>query len=517
MSETTVPWHEVAKEQNRPTTEDHKIIVQREAIPVIFVPGAMGSNLRLRGTNGTGETNGLKNLRWAPGDHMYMAKTYMYAGGSFRKRMLIGDVFDPDFLEPHDSTPVGDGFQSLMTDYVNNFIRPVLVDRDWAGALNDLFVFPVYAFGYNWSDSVKTNGEKLAKRIKEIIAEAKKVTGLCEKVILITHSMGGLVSRCAAKLSGAEGDILGIVHGVQPVLGATAAYWRIKAGFEGDWKMSAVLGNCGKDVTPLLGSSPGGLQLLPTKQFYTSEDTPSKQWLRICDADGKVERSLPASDPYKEIYAVPAWVRPLDDKDVPSTNTYWGLVDPELLDPDNELDPKPGKLQAMDRDNPPYDAWKAFRRQLDVAEALHDELGLKKHKKTLDIAGAGLTTADVIELRTESNLARSDSYPTRGFRGFFTAVDDRKWMPGKSRDMQAVLGEAKGRGDVTVPLASGLALTEPPGTPVKADTKVDVRSGAVTPVEHQPAFENAAVQQWTVRALQTLCADYYTEKTGRAL
>lgn len=54
----------------------------------------------------------------------------------------------------------------------------------------------------------------------------------CNKVIIVTHSMGGLVARSACVLHGAEGKVLGVIHGVQPSVGSPAAYWRMKAGFE---------------------------------------------------------------------------------------------------------------------------------------------------------------------------------------------------------------------------------------------------------------------------------------------
>jgi triacylglycerol esterase/lipase EstA (alpha/beta hydrolase family) len=67
------------------------------------------------------------------------------------------------------------------------------------------------------------------KRLLAITASGRK----CEKVILVTHSMGGLVARYYSELL--DGDfgqknILGIVHGVMPDRGAPMAYKRMKAG-----------------------------------------------------------------------------------------------------------------------------------------------------------------------------------------------------------------------------------------------------------------------------------------------
>ena len=48
------------------------------------------------------------------------------------------------------------------------------------------------------------------------------------KFIIVTHSMGGLLTRRLVQLRSA--DIAGVVHGVMPAEGAAAAYRRIVAG-----------------------------------------------------------------------------------------------------------------------------------------------------------------------------------------------------------------------------------------------------------------------------------------------
>jgi pimeloyl-ACP methyl ester carboxylesterase len=219
MAETrTVKWDKADQMVSGLKTDiEHVIRVQREAIPIIFVPGIMGSRLRRSGTNGQGNgADGLPNLRWDPGSAWFMLNNYSGESGQHRKRMLVGDAFSSSYLEVDNSNPVGDGFRGIMGDYSDKFLAP-LKQRDW-GPLGKIFEFPVYAFGYNWTDSNENCGKKLAARIQEVIKEAKQVTGLCEKVILITHSMGGLVARWASEVAGAQGSILGIIHGVQPAL-----------------------------------------------------------------------------------------------------------------------------------------------------------------------------------------------------------------------------------------------------------------------------------------------------------
>jgi hypothetical protein len=56
-----------------------------------------------------------------------------------------------------------------------------------------------------------------------------------------------------------------------------------------------VLGNFGSEVTAVLGNAPGGLELLPSKEYGNG-------WLKL-HLNGKVIRTLPEKgDPYEEIY-----------------------------------------------------------------------------------------------------------------------------------------------------------------------------------------------------------------------
>lgn len=529
----TLDWHQLDQQtlSGLETDTEHHIQVRREAIPLIFVPGIMGSRLR-RGASGPrlDDDQKLPALRWDAGDKLWMAGNFLWRGAEHRKRMLVGPQFSTAFLEVDDTNPVGDGFNGIMADYRQFLVD--LRDRDW-GALGRLFVFPVYAHGYNWTDSNENGGRLLAQRITQVIDEARQVTGLCEKVILITHSMGGLVARAASEMHGARGRILGIVHGVQPATGATAAYWRIKAGFEGDKLPSGVLGNEGPDVCAILGNVPGGLQLLPTKHHRTNAG--ERDWLRIV-RDGKVLMSLPQSDPYTEIYEQPAVVVPPPGKGA-SGNAYWGLVDPALLDPGNAGPPAgaagglsgagalvekslPGgvagpagadggtadagspaapldELDAIDQQRPPVDPWAQYLEMLGIARAFHDALGLGAHPHTFCLRGTSHTTADVIRLELDTYWVQRDSYQTRGFFGYLR--DE------KGEKLRATLQDPDGEGDATVPLYSA-GILNGAGKPPPGDADLSL--------EHQPAYENGGAQTFTLNAIKALCEQRFKEQHG---
>lgn len=492
------------------TKQVHEIRVQREAIPLVFVPGIMGTRLRVAGTDGTGDgANGLPNMRWDPSSKLFLFLNFSGTDGAHRKRMLVGDGnFFSGFLEVDNSAPVGNGFHGIFKDYCK-FLDP-LREHDW-GPIRKIFELPVYAVGYNWTDSNENSGKKLAARINEIIDEAKGVTGLCQKVILITHSMGGMVARAASVLHGAEGKILGIVHGVQPATGSPAAYWRMKAGFErGGFfdiegrVVSRFLGNSGPTVTPVLGNLPGGLQLLPNKLHRTNStrDNPNglQAWLTITQ-DGNTSRALPKSDPYEEIYRKKAHVQPTPGEK-PSTNDYWALVDPDLIDPGN-ANPQPtpksrSTNNSLDAStNPSGDPWQQYLAMLKLAEDFHDKLGKKAHPKTFCFRGVGHNTANIIELQIESSWISMDPYPKRGFRGFFTDA--------AGNSLKAVLQDPVGDGDGTVPRSSADAL-KAPGKKAPGDQPINVM--------HQPAYEYDKAQAYTIQAITALLKVHCEEKRG---
>jgi pimeloyl-ACP methyl ester carboxylesterase len=495
----TVKWDKVDQVFSGLKTElVHEIRVQREAIPLVFVPGIMGTRLRVAGTDGKGKgADTLPNLRWDPSSTWFMLKNFFGADPQHRMLMLVGpDDFSSGFLEVDDANPVSNGFHGIFDQYCNNFLNP-LIKHDW-GALRKIFEFPVYAVGYNWTDSNENSGKRLASRITAIIAEAKGVTGLCEKVILITHSMGGLVSRAASELHDAKGKILGIVHGVQPASGSPAAYWRIKGGFEGKWSASMALGHSGPEVAPVLGNIPGGLELLPNKLYRTNPTTEHPDglpgWLNISGVQPRAP--LPKSDPYEEIYRVKARVLPTPGEK-PSTNKFWGLVDPDLLDPHNASQLPASGPNAIDTSGVETHAWNQYKRVLDIAEKFHDKLGKKAHPLTFCFRGFGFPTVDSIELRTESNREKVDPYPSQGFRGYFTDA--------AGNSMRAVLQNPAGDGDGTVPLSSAGLLNDP-ARPAPGDSDF--------PIEHQPAYNDSEVQRFVVQGILALVKHRYEERRG---
>ena len=317
----------------------------------------------------------------------------------------------------------------------------------------------------------------------------------CEKVILVTHSMGGIVARAAMKVAGAEGKVLGVVHGVQPAYGAPTAYTRMKSGFEGNFVASNMLGPSGKDLTALLANSIGGLQLLPGKFYKTSGGATA--WLEV-PGRGTLPKG---GDPFSEIYRVPAVVDPEPGKGA-SQNTYWGLVDPALLTPTD--------VKTKPKDSPTDDdmlvvkgmkaAWTSYLANLAEAESLLDALEAYRHPKTWWFNGSEITTPETVAFDISSNWFQSEHYPSRGFRGLLRGSD--------GNDQQAQFKDAVGSGDGTVPTTSSSFNGDAPGSPAAPN------HATFASLKHQPAYEQATVKTWATAAITAIAGLHFKDKKG---
>lgn len=220
------------------------------------------------------------------------------------------------------------------------------------------YQFPIWAVGYNWAASNLDSGEKLAKKIAKVIDNYHGKRGQrCTHVIVVTHSMGGLVARAAAMKYGAKDSVAGIVHGVMPTHGAAAMYKRAVGGFgnEGAWFMEKMvgsilgvsaaraLGRTARETAPVLAFNPGPLELAPNHRYNGG-----KPWLIIKDKYGRQLKALPESgNPYAEIYRRP--------------DVWWRMVNPEWLNPAGLRKPAESLLQT-------------FLEAVDKAEEYHREL-----------------------------------------------------------------------------------------------------------------------------------------------
>ncbi|GGY78516.1 esterase/lipase family protein [Pseudoduganella plicata] len=377
----------------------------KRVLPIIFVPGIMGSNLRM-----SAERQALlkrkNNIAWRP-DNLGATDAYGASNEKPRDRQLAldplcttvdiynpkgppdisGDVrhdnvkLDSDFPSPFlvDDPPTmkerrtatqkarsrGWGevyFKSYgellqrMESRLNNTFADGQLRREWRDVvdadttawrpvpelpqapltekeLKEVATgcwFPVYAFGYNWLQSNGDSARAIAERINRVIKQLTKSGYECNQVIVVTHSMGGLVGRALVHpgIGKLQDSVAGMVHGVMPAIGAPAAYKRIRAGFEDPGLVSSpqgsigakVAGNHGDEVTAVLANSRGGLELLPSEAYGNG-------WLRVQHMGVELDSWPKQGDPYSEIYK--------------TQGKWYSLLRPEWINPGG-LDPREG-------------------------------------------------------------------------------------------------------------------------------------------------------------------------------
>ena len=372
----------------------NEVIIEKEVVPVILVPGIMGS----RNKNSAGK------VIWDP-DRLGFLISFARKNKEKRKEFLIGESgFNPDYMQVIEkgrnpwwrtklTTEVQDqrGWGGVMFGAYGNLLKELEKKNQTGkfgkdGELSFFIDTPVYAFGYNWTNDNKETAKALNVRIGEILDKISNKSGI-KKVILVSHSMGGLVARACSEHSeiSAKDKILGIIHLDTPFVGTTSAYRRIKAGFE-SFVTGLALGNAGDKVACLMIHMPGGLQLLPSNDFTKL----SGKWLHVY-VNGKKQNSYPIHDVYKDIYQGQEYYHLLDQRNFS-----------ESSDPD-EVDHTQGKVST----------WKNYLKHLDKSKEFHEKIGKNVlHEHTVQISSTNVKTTMELEYEVVTEFEELTIYVT---------------------------------------------------------------------------------------------------------
>ena len=431
---------------------------ERKVIPIILLPGVMGSNLKLKSVNGDNNSRKV----WRIDTPLNMTKWLLPILGNARRRKCL---LDPKKTEVDDRGRVIEAaskeISSLQSTYnqrsndeessidldeegkkadenhpenklfgtrrergwgtVGYFSYGVFLDtfQSWlyqpTGELSlklqslteahsfeldpsaqttltfddddikklENYDFPLYAMGYNWLESNETSARRLQKLVEETIpAFYKKKGRICDKVILVTHSMGGLVARYYTEVLEGGKKVYGVINAVQPSIGAAAAYTRMKCGNQKNFFIDNVLGKDGAEMTAVLAQAPGPLQLLPGIEY-------GKGWLTIkskCEIKkyptpkkdpNEDPKKGPKLDPYNDIY--------LNKKE------WWCVCEPHLINPFNKKHNK----EIMESD------WEQYEHIImNDVKKFHEEISGKYHPNTYAFYGVDVEAVDA-EKRNE--------------------------------------------------------------------------------------------------------------------
>lgn len=382
-----VVWNDIILKQKSKNARALCYCPPTRVVPVIFLPGVMGSNLRSKK-----DKKSIWRIRTGTLGKANDALSWLFTSANKRRKLLNPETTEVDFTQHVDNNDNestyfansrkkrgwGSVLQFSYAEPLEKLQKELLV---WEGYYNksksdngvcsenssdehfrndSIFrhvlskkispddesplsidetityrslLLPLHAFGYNWLQDNAQSAQDLARYIDEVLNLYKTNVngdighGLAfekgnEKVILVTHSMGGLVSRYASELlnTPVKNKILGIVHGVMPDLGSPTAYKMMKIG-EHSMPMGLVLGMSATRLMSVLAQSPAPLQLLPSPKYNDGQP-----WLRIekGSPDGIADLLLPEKgDPFEEIY--------LQD------GVWWKMYESNILDKDPEL------------------------------------------------------------------------------------------------------------------------------------------------------------------------------------
>ena len=270
-----------------PVTRDGRQSLSREWWPVVLVPGIMGSRLeKADGSDRIWDPDRTRFMLWLMAQSAD-ARTRLY-NPRLTPGRTMGTIYDADNRTPPD------GSLELGIGRSRN-------DRNWgsvswthygagaAGIQNDIASEGgvVWCFGYDWRRSNLDNGRLLKEFIDNTVRPTSPI-----KPIIVTHSMGGLVTRAACAVNGMESMVAGIIHTMMPTHGAAEAYGSMKHGsMSGPFRF--LVGNSHLEIACVSSGVSGMFQLMPS-QLY-----PNRSWLAV---DSRIDPYCVPAAPYPLTY-----------------------------------------------------------------------------------------------------------------------------------------------------------------------------------------------------------------------
>ena len=221
------------------------------ALPVVFLPGIMGS--RLFWTDGSGR-------RWDPDSVACMLEWAGLGamGGERLAKLLNADA-------PARVMRIATGLDEVRTNrgwggVIQSYYRPLLKKLEESRL--------TIAVGYDWRQSLLTTAQYVSERLDK--------AGISGTFDLVTHSMGGLLARAVlAMIPDVAARVHRVVHLCQPCLGVPVMYRRMFTGallgIDGSGLANSVffriLGVSGSKFLTNVCGLPGAIQLLPTDGY----------------------------------------------------------------------------------------------------------------------------------------------------------------------------------------------------------------------------------------------------------
>jgi pimeloyl-ACP methyl ester carboxylesterase len=205
--------------------------------------------------------------------------------------------------------------------------------------------YPVHAMGYNFIKSNAASAVEIAHRIRGLVNGYRKRHLKCDEVIIVTHSMGGLLARALIHpdygnlLNDKDVKVLGIYHNVMPTAGAAGAYKRMRFGFQENHNLTVggyldgltakIFGPDGEHSTAILANAPAPLEMMPATAY-------GYEWLKVTTKGGDLLWSWPGKN---ETALTNIYLQP--------PNKWWRLINPNWVNPGNVLPENGGGIDKV--------------------------------------------------------------------------------------------------------------------------------------------------------------------------
>ena len=385
------------------------------SIPIIVVPGIMGTRLRL-----TQKEDGTTKI-WDPDDKLVMTAAWVTSESETMRNDLHYERVTAELYEDgtsHSATERARGWASLSTTFYGDLLRALTRRFEDETAAR----CPVYAFGYDWRQSNTDSAKHLATFAQQTMAAEH-----AELAIFVTHSMGGFVARQAfVDQPALASKTLGVVHLGQPVRGAPVAYRRFMFGtdssFDG-YGMRFLIGGAPENTMRLFSALPGAMQLLPSDTRINKSTRSYEDWMRGHRRDGQGPFPLPPGPA-----SVYAWYR--NGRYPPGLAA--GLLDKRAKGPGTSAAEE--KAFRGSRDD--------AKKGIDAAQKFHNDLDTHCHRLTWTISATGVETDEQVVF----------FFPRLDFEGLHDlSIEETEVVRGRSQ-----------AGDGTVPTWSAHALLDGP-------------------------------------------------------
>ena len=330
-------------------------------VPIMFLPGIMGTRLQ--------DSESGKTI-WDPDNVLYMAGLSRKKISDKQKLLGITNVSAAKPITKAARNVLGlsksysveqldRGYAAIASGFYDRFLRALETKLNTE---QSQIIYPVYVCAYDWRKDINAIAATEVKDIYNKIKEEQET----DEMIIITHSMGGLVAREFLRQNPqAAQKIKAVIHGVQPVQGAVQFYAYFKCGarhFSPWWDIPGtilgnILGASKKDFAALCSDIPGALELAPTV------NSKEKQWL---DWDEKLEQTYDIRAQKQDIFSC-----------YEDTNGILGFTDKSFNDKVNGL----------------------IVKNIAKAKAFHKKLELYCHDRTYVLSSSLVKTVQSVHIK----------------------------------------------------------------------------------------------------------------------